>query len=197
MQGTRSSSRAPDALDVAVNQVGIGSGIDKGGTGDFVAPPLANPVWCTPQVHAYTDVIVAVFPTSEEAERGSDELRKAGFAAEQCGLVVRDGPLTQADGLLARGGCADHGPFDALRRLGVPGEAARLYLQTFEACQAVLVVRATGRADQAASVLQQLAKLDAAHAVIDPRPVQRQPADRPARASGGSGRRTAAAPRRR
>jgi hypothetical protein len=197
MQATGGSSRAPDALDVAVNQVGLGSGIDKGGTGSVGAPPRANPVWCTAQVHAYAEVIVAVFPTSQEAQRGADQLRQAGFAAEQCGLVVRDGPLTQADGLLARGGCADHGPLDALRRLGVPGEAARLYQQTFDACQAVLVVRATGRADQAASLLRQLAKVEAAHAVIDPRPVPRQAADRPTRASGGAGRRPAAAPRRR
>jgi hypothetical protein len=195
MHPTGSSSQAQDALDVAVNQVGIGSGIDKGGTGDLLAPPLASPVWRTAQVHVYTDVIVAVFPVSKAAERGSDELRKAGFNDEQCGLVVRDGPLTHTRGLLARTGCADNGPFDALRRLGVPGEAAQLYQQTFEACQAVLVVHATGCADKAVRVLQQITKLDAVQALIDPRPLERRLADRPSRGWSRSVRRTAVVPR--
>jgi hypothetical protein len=196
MQATGSSRRAQDALDVVVNEVGIGSGIAKGGTGSFAARPVAGPVWRTPWVDTYTDVIVAVFPTSKEAEGGSDELRKAGFDAEHCGLLVRDGPLTCAWGLLARAGCADNGPFDLLRRLEVPEEEARLYQHTFEAGQAVLVVRAAGRADKAVRVLREIAEVGSVQMVIDPRPLQRQPADRPSDGRRRSTRRTAAAARR-
>jgi hypothetical protein len=109
MQHTSSSTQAQDALDLVVNEVGIGSGIDQGGTGSRHLPPVPRPVWSTPQVHAYAEVVVAVFPTGETAEAGLERLRAAGVGAEQCGCVVRSGPLTHARGLLARAGCADDG----------------------------------------------------------------------------------------
>jgi hypothetical protein len=188
MQPTRSSSRAPDALDVAVNQVGIGSGIDTGGTGSGPPPPAPRPVWSEPRVHAYAEVLVAVLPTREAAEAALERLRVAGVSAEQCGLVVRTGTLTHARGLLARAGCADTGPFEALRQLGVPDQTACRYQQTFEAGQAVVAVRPTEATERALSTLQQVVGMDTRQGLIDARPVERRPADRPA-ARGRPGRR--------
>ena len=179
MQHTTSSTRAQDALDLVVNEVGIGSGIDQGGTGSQPLPPVPRPVWSTPQVHAYAEVVVAVFPVGEAVEAGLERLRAAGVGAEQCGCVVRSGPLTHARGLLARAGCADCGPVAALSRAGVPGETARLYQQAFEAGQAVVAVRPTRGADRAVSTLQQVVAADTRPGLIDPRPLERQPADRP------------------
>ena len=192
MQRTTSSTRAQDALDLVVNEVGIGSGIDQGGTGSRPLPPVPRPVWSTPQVHAYAEVLVAVFPTGEAAEAGLKRLQAAGLGAEQCGCVARSGPLTHASGLLARAGCADCGPVEALRQAGVPGETARLYQQAFEAGQAVVAVRATQGADRAVSTLQQVVEADTRQNLIDPRPLERQPADRPALRSRRARRRSRA-----
>jgi hypothetical protein len=130
-------------------------------------------------VHAYVDLVVAVFPTRDQAQAGLNALQQAGFAPAQCGLVTRSGELGESGGLLARRHSADEGPFDALIELGVPGDAARLYQQTFEARQTIVAVRAPERADQAISVLRQVAKMDARQELIDPRPLDRQSADRP------------------
>ena len=152
MQPTRSSTRAQDALDVAVNQVGIGSGTDQGGTGSRPLPPGPGPVWSTPQVHAYAEVVVAaVFPTPEAADAG----------------------------LLAHAGCANDGPFAVLKQLGVPDEPARLYQQTFEAGQAVVAVQPTQRANQAVSALRQAVRVETRPGLIDARPLERPRADRP------------------
>ncbi len=169
-----------DALDVAENRVGIGSGIDRGGTASpHPSPPLRSPVGCEPQLHAYTDVVVVVFDTSDSAEAAVELLCNKGFSAGECGLVVRDGPLTHARGLLARAGCADGDAVEALTRLGVPEEAARQYQQAFDAWQPVLLVRAPACLSRAVSALQQAARPDRLQALIDPRPLQRQLADRP------------------
>jgi hypothetical protein len=178
MQHT-SNTQAQDALDLVVNEVGIGSGIDQGGTGSGLLSPVSRPAWSTPQVHAYAKVVVAVFPTGEAAEAGLERLQAAGVSADQCGCVVRSGALTHARGLLARAGCADRGPVEALSRVGVPGETARLYQQAFEAGQAVVAVRPTRGAERVVSTLQQVAGADARSGLIDPRPLERQPADRP------------------
>jgi hypothetical protein len=177
VQHTSNRTQAQDALDLVVNEVGIGSGIDQGGTGSRALPPAPPPVWSAPQVHAYAEILVAVFPTGEAADAVLERLRAAGVGAEQCGCVARSGPLTHASGLLARAGCADCGPVEALSQAGVPSETASLYQQAFEAGQAVVAVRPTRGADQAA--LQQVLEADARPRLIDPRPLERQPADRP------------------
>lgn len=173
MQHTSNRTQAQDAVDVVVNEVGIGSGIDQGGTGSRPLPPVPRPVWSTPQVHAYADIVVAVFPTGEAADAVLDRLRAAGVGAEQCGCVARSGPMTHASGLLARAGCADSGPVEALSQLSVPSESARLYQQAFEAGQAVVAVRPTRGADQAVSALQQVVEADARPGLIDRRPLER------------------------
>jgi hypothetical protein len=163
-------TQAQDALDLVVNEVGIGSGIDQGGTGSGPVTALPPPVWSTPQVHAYAEVVVAVFPTGEAAEAVLDRLRAAGVGAEQCGCVARTGPLTHASGLLARAGCADGGPVEALSPVGVPSETARLYQRAFEAGQAVITVRPTGGTDQAVSALQQVVDAEAPPGLNRPSP---------------------------
>jgi hypothetical protein len=92
---------------------------------------------------------------------------------------VRTGALTHARGVLARAGCADDGPFEALRRLGVPDQTARLYQQTFEAGQTVVAVRPTQGAERTLSTLRQVVGTDTRQGPIDARPLERQPADRP------------------
>ena len=61
----------------------------------------------------------------------------------------------------------------ALSQAGVPSETARLYQQAFEAGQAVIAVRPTGRADQSVSALQQVVEADARPGLIDRRPLER------------------------
>ena len=78
-----------DAMGDAVDQVGIGSGADQGGTGGQSSSRPANPVWCGPQVHAYQEAVVAVFPEAEQAEAALTTLQQAGLAADQVGLAAR------------------------------------------------------------------------------------------------------------
>jgi hypothetical protein len=160
MQYTSNSTQAQDALDLVVNEVGISSGIDQGGTGSQLVPAVPRPRRSAPQVHVYADVVLAIFPTGEAAEAGLERLRAAGVGAEECGCVARSGPLTHACGLLARAGCADCGPVETLSQAGVPTATACEYQQAFEAGQAVVAVRPTQGADRAVSTLQQLVLAD-------------------------------------
>jgi hypothetical protein len=180
MQHTRSSTQAQDALDLVVNEVGISSGIDLGGTGSQLVPAVPRLPLSTPHVHAYAEVVVAIFPTGEAAEAGLERLRASGVGAEQCGCVARSGPITHACGLLARGGCADCGPVETLSQAGVPAASASEYQQAFEAGQAVVAVRPSQGADQAVSTLQQVVLAETRQTLIDPLPVERQPVDRAA-----------------
>jgi hypothetical protein len=148
------SEHRSTALAEAIDEVGVGSGIDIGGTGTRGGRPPGRPVWVKPQVHAYPNLVVAVFPSDAQAEQGLRALRNAGFGPSQVGLVARDGELTHTSGVLA--GCADSGPFDALVELGVPGDAARLYQQSFEACQAIVAVPTGGTPSRVIDALRPL-----------------------------------------
>jgi hypothetical protein len=93
-------------------------------------------------------------------------------------------------GALAVAGCADGGPFAALVAMGLPAVEAGTYQQAFEACGAIVTVRAGARVQAGLALLHAAAALRRAPLVIDPRPIQPQPADRrrqPARPHGRRG----------
>jgi hypothetical protein len=88
--------------------------------------------------------------------------------------------VTRATGLLVALSAAEQDLFDALVELGVPSDAARLYQQSFEACQAIVAVRTGGRSVDIVRVLQASAGATATQLPSDARAVERQAADRPA-----------------
>ena len=176
-------------LGDAVDQVGIGSGVDQGGTGSQSSRSAARPVWCEPQLHTYPGVVTAVFPDSEQAEAALGALQHAGVVADQVGLAARDEAVARTTGLLALS-TAEQDLFDALVELGLPGDAARLYQQSFDAGQAILAARTAGHGVDVVGVLQGSAGA-AATQPIDAQPLGRQVADQvaetPARGSSPAG----------
>jgi hypothetical protein len=163
-------------LGDAVDQVGIGSGVDQGGTGSQTSRLTARPVWCEPQLHTYQGVVTAVFPNAQQAEAALSALQLAGVVADQVGLAARGEALTRTTGLLAVS-TAEQELFDALVELGLPGDAARLYQQSFDAGQAILAARTAGHHVDLVSVLQRSVGATATQP-IDAQPLGRQVADR-------------------
>ena len=162
------------AMGDAVDQVGIGSGVDVGGAGSQSSRPTARPVWCEPQFHTYETVVAAVFPNAEQADAALAALQQAGLVADQVGLAARTETLTRATGLLTLS-TAEQDLFDTLVELGIPGDAARLYQQSFDAWQAILAARTAGHSVDVVGVLQGSV---GAQLPIDAQPLGRQVADR-------------------
>jgi hypothetical protein len=165
------------AMGDVVDQVGIGSGVEQGGTGSQSSRPTAHPVWCEPQFHTYESVVAAVFPNAQQAEAALSGLQHAGLVADQVGLAARSETLTRATGLLALSS-AEQDLFDALVELGIPGDAARLYHQSFDAGQAILAARTAGHGVDVVGVLQESLGRTATQLPIDAQPLERQVTDR-------------------
>ena len=101
--------------------------------------------------------------------------------------------LVHTSGSLAVAGCADGGPFEALVALGIPAAEAATYQRAFEACRAIVTVCAGARVQEGLALLHAAADLRRAPLVIDPRPIQPQPADRRQQPARPHGRRRQAA----
>ena len=167
-----------DRLGEAVDQVGLGSGIDRGGTGSSPDHPHPRDTLDRVRIRAHGDVLVGVLADDQQADRALGMLRRAGFGPGQLGLAVCCGTLVRTSGSLAVAGCADAGPFAALVAMGIPAAEAGTYQRAFEACRAIVTVRAGARVQEGLALLHATADLRRAPLVIDPRPVKPQPADR-------------------
>jgi hypothetical protein len=123
--------------------------------------------------------VTGVFASAEQADRAVHELRRAGFAAEEIGVLQlatdagcrSEGGVTVGTGagvgLLAGAslgglagaapgmvaGAAVGGVLGALIDLGIPEDAACFYKGEAEAGRAVVLVRAAGRSAEAIDIL--------------------------------------------
>jgi hypothetical protein len=192
-----SRSRAEEQMDrlaEAVDQVGIGSGVDRGGTGSYPDHRHPRDPLHRVRIRAHGEVVVGVLADELQADQALGLLRQAGFGPGQLGLAVCCGTLVRTAGPLA--GRADTGPFEALLALGIPATEASTCQQAFEACHAIVAVRAGARVHEGLALLHAAAEPRRAPVVIDPHPIEPQPADRPdsqpAR-QGGVGKRPARA----
>ena len=192
-----SRSRAEEQMDrlaEAVDQVGIGSGVDRGGTGSYPDHRHPRDPLHRVRIRAHGEVVVGVLADELQADQALGLLRQAGFGPGQLGLAVCCGTLVRTAGPLA--GRADTGPFEALLALGIPATEASTCQQAFEACHAIVAVRAGTRVHEGLALLHAAAEPRRAPVVIDPHPIEPQPADRPdsqpAR-QGGVGKRPARA----
>ena len=165
-------------LGEAVDQVGLGSGIDRGGTGSSPDHPHPRDSLERVRIHAHGEVVVGVLADDQQADQALGVLRRAGFDPGHLGLAVCCGTLVRTSGSLAVAGCADGGPFEALVALGIPAAEAATYQQAFEACRAIVTVCAGARVQAGLALLHAAADLRRAPLVVDPRPIQPKPADR-------------------
>ena len=179
-------------LGEAVDQVGLGSGIDRGGTGSSPDHPHPRDSLERVRIHAHGEVVVGVLADDQQADQALGVLRRAGFDPGHLGLAVCCGTVVHTAGALAVGGCADGGPFEALVALGIPAAEAATYQQAFEACRAIVTVRTRGRVHDGLALLH-AAELRRAPLVVDPRPIQPKPADRRQQPARPHGRRRQAA----
>jgi uncharacterized protein (TIGR02271 family) len=90
----------------------------------------------------YSQLIVGVFQQAGDAKRAIDALREAGFQNDQIGFALREG------------GVVTNNLLDDLVKLGVPQDQAAYYESEYKADRAIVSVRADGREDEAARLLQ-------------------------------------------
>lgn len=86
-------------------------------------------------------IVVGVFQNESDAKRAIDDLRDAGFAKDQLGFALREG------------GAVTTNLLNDLTNLGVPQDRANYYNQQYAAGRAVVSVRADGREQDAANIL--------------------------------------------
>jgi crotonobetainyl-CoA:carnitine CoA-transferase CaiB-like acyl-CoA transferase len=133
-----------NAMGEAVDQVGIASGADQGGTGTE-ASARGRPSGQAPHVRDYGEVLVAAL-AEDRADELVAALQQAGVPVDQVGLAARAGAVMRRTGLLGATSGAEDDLADALARLGVPADPARQYEQLYAAGQTIVAVRAEGRA---------------------------------------------------
>jgi hypothetical protein len=88
------------------------------------------------------DALVGLFDDARMADAAVQELRRAGFADDQIGVVSRDRGEEEAPSSI----CALLGP-------GVPEEEARSYDSAYQAGRVLVTVRPRGRANAAYAIL--------------------------------------------
>jgi hypothetical protein len=155
---------AMGAIGDAVDEVGIASGIDIGGTGRRSGTPelgkhigagdrMTGRGHVTSTGSSSADFAIGSFEEYAQGERALAELQRLGFRGNQVGLAMDDGVLIEQEDVLAAADVADRGLFTVLVEMGVPEAEARYYEREFEARCTIVTAKAPGRAQEAAAVL--------------------------------------------
>ena len=93
-------------------------------------------------------LVIGVFQHEGDAKAALKALEDAGFAKDQIGLALREG------------GIVTHSLLNDLVKLGVPEDRSMYYESEYKAGRPILSVRADGRDQEAASILQQYGAYD-------------------------------------